>query len=64
MRAKVHAASNFDRGGIRSLMEVVGEPSPRLAHLWLDAGYNGKEWAEKKALGLSAEVVRPPRRWI
>ena len=39
----------------------------RLSHLWLDAGYNGKGkgkgWVDK-ALGLSVEVVRPPRRWV
>jgi putative transposase len=68
MRAKVHAASVFDRDGIKPLMELVGERFPRLSHLWLDAGYNGegkgKDWAEK-ALGLSVEVVRPPSsRWV
>ena len=41
MRAKVHAASIFDRDGIKPLMELVGERFPRLSHLWLDAGYNG-----------------------
>jgi putative transposase len=49
-------------------MELVGESFPRLSHLWLDAGYNGKgkgkDWAQKKALGLSTEVVRPPSRWV
>jgi hypothetical protein len=67
MRAKVHAASVFDRDGIKSLMEFVGERFPRLSHLWLDAGYDGKgkgrDWAEK-ALGFSVEVVRAPRRWV
>src|SRR5829696_3215980 len=57
MRAKVHAASIFDRDGIKPLMELVGERFPRLSHLWLDAGYNGKgkgkDWAAK-ALGLGA----------
>src|ERR687895_1091733 len=67
MKAKVHAASVFDRDGIKPLMELVGERFPRLSHLWLDAGYNGKgkgkDWTEK-ALGLSVEVVRPPSRWV
>ena len=67
MRVKVHAASVFDRDGIKPLMELVGERFPRLSHLWLDAGYNGKgkgkDWAEK-ALGLSVKVVRPPSRWV
>ena len=47
--------------------ELVGERFPRLSHLWLDAGYNGKgkgkDWVEK-ALGFTTEVVRPPRRWV
>jgi putative transposase len=67
MRVKVHAASVFDRDGIKPLMELVGERFPRLSHLWLDAGYNGKgkgkDWAEK-TLGLSVKVVRPPSRWV
>ena len=67
MKAKVHAASVFDRDGIKLLMEFLGERYPRLSHLWLDAGYNGKgkgkEWVEK-TLCLSVEVVRPPRRWV
>jgi hypothetical protein len=48
-------------------MELVGERFPHLSHLWLDAGYNGKgkgrDWAEK-VLGLTVEIVRPPRRWV
>jgi putative transposase len=67
MRTKVHAASIFDRDGIKPLMELIGERFPRLSCLWLDAGYNGKgkgkDWVEK-ALGLKVEVVRPPRRWV
>lgn len=67
MKAKVHAASVFDRDGIKLLMEFLGERYPRLSHLWLDAGYNGKgkgkDWVEK-TLCLSVEVVRPPSRWV
>jgi putative transposase len=68
MKAKVHAANVLDHDGIKSLMGfVVGARFPRLSHLRLDAGYNGKgkgkDWAER-ALGLSAEVVRPTRRWV
>lgn len=63
MRAKVHSAGVFDRDGIKPLMGSATERFPRLSHLWLDAGYNGKDRAEK-ALGLSVEVVRPPRRWV
>jgi hypothetical protein len=38
MRAKFHAASVFDRDGIKPLLELVGERFPRLSRLWLDAG--------------------------
>jgi putative transposase len=67
LKAKVHAANVFDRDGIKPLMELVEDRFPRLSHLWLDAGYNGKgrgkDWAEKVS-GLSVEVVRPPSRWV
>ncbi len=67
MKAKVHSAGVFDRDGVKPLLELVGGLFPRLSHLWMDAGYNGKgkgkDWAER-ALGLSVEVVRPPRRWV
>jgi putative transposase len=42
VKAKVHSAGVFDRDGIRPLTELVRERFPRLSHLWLDAGYNGK----------------------
>jgi len=67
LNAKAHAANVFDREGIKPLLERVEELFPRLAHLWLDVGYNGKckgrDWVEK-VLGLTVEVVRPPRRWV
>jgi putative transposase len=58
----------LDRDGVKGLLAGrVEELFPRLSHLWLDAGYNGKgkgkDWVEK-ALGLTVEVVRPPRRWV
>ena len=66
LKAKVHPANVMDRDGIKPLLERVRGLLPRLALLWLDAGYNGrgkgKDWVEKE-LGLSAQVVRhPPRR--
>ena len=65
LKAKVHSAKVPDQDGIKLLMRGVGDRLPRLSHLWLDAGYNGtgkgKDWAQK-ALGLTAEVVRRPRR--
>ena len=52
MRVKVQAASVFDREGIKPPMELVSERFPRLSHLWLEAGYNGKgkgkDWAPRK----------------
>jgi putative transposase len=63
LKGKVHAASIMDRDGIKVLLGGVRERFPRLRHLWLDAGYNGKgkgkDWVEK-TLGLAAEIVRHP----
>jgi putative transposase len=63
LKAKVHAANVMDRDGIKVLLAGVRERFPRLSHLWLDAGYNGKgkgkDWVEK-ALGLAAEIVQHP----
>ena len=67
LKAKVHTAAVFDRDGIKPLMELLRERFPRLSHLWLDAGYNGKGKGKdlaEKALGLSVKLVRPPSRWV
>ena len=54
LKAKAHAADIMDRDGIKPLPEGVRERFPRLSHLWLDAGCNGKgkgkDWVEE-ALG-------------
>jgi putative transposase len=67
LKAKVHAASVCDREGIKQLLEDAKELFPRLSHLWLDAGYNGKgkgkDWVEKVP-GWTAEIVKRPRRWV
>ena len=45
------------------MLKGVRDRFPRLSHLWVDAGYQGrgKEWAEKE-LRLSVEVVhRTPK---
>jgi putative transposase len=63
LKAKVHSAKVPDQDGIKLLLKTTREHLPRLSHLWVDAGYQGrgKEWAEKK-LGLSVEVVhRTPK---
>jgi putative transposase len=63
LKVKVHSAKVFDRDGIKLVLEDAKKLFPRLSHLWLDAGYNGKEkgkdWVEK-VLGLTAEIVRHP----
>ena len=46
---------------LRLVLKAARDRLPRLSHLWVDAGYQGrgKEWAE---LGLSVEVVhRTPK---
>ena len=67
LKVKVHSARVFDRDGIKLLLEGAKELFPRMSHLWLDAGYNGKEkgadWVEK-VLGWSAEIVKRPSRWV
>jgi putative transposase len=67
LKAKVHAANVFDRDGIKLLLEDAKELFPRMTHLWLDAGYDGKDkgkdWVEK-VLGFSAEIVKRHRRWV
>ena len=58
LTAKVHSAKVPDQDGIKLVLGTKRDRLPRLSHLWVDAGYQGrgKEWAEK-ALGLSVEVV-------
>ena len=61
LKAKVHAANVMDRDGIKPLLEQGQSLFPRLAHLWLDAGYKGKskEWIEN-VLGWTVEIVQHP----
>jgi putative transposase len=64
VEARVHSAKVPDQDGVRRLLEPARSRLPRLAHLWVDAGYRGrgKEWAER-ALGVEVEVVnRSPSR--
>lgn len=63
LKAKVHSAKVPDQDGIKLLLKSTRERLPRLSHLWVDAGYQGrgKDWAEQE-LGLSVEVVhRTPK---
>jgi putative transposase len=65
--AKVHRANVTDRDGIKLLLEPARSGFlKRLSHLWLDAGYTGREdrgagWVEK-VLGWTAEIVRHPKK--
>jgi putative transposase len=63
LKAKVHSAKVPDQDGLRLLLKAARELLPRLSHLWVDGGYQGrgKQWAEQE-LGLSVEVVhRTPK---
>lgn len=61
LEARVHSAKVPDQDGIRLLLGQVRGRFARLAHLWVDAGYQGrgKKWVEE-VMGLSVEVVRKP----
>jgi putative transposase len=67
LMVKVHRANVTDRDGIKLLLgDVASTGLPRLSHLWLDAGYTGREdrgagWVEK-VLGWTAEIVRHPKK--
>jgi putative transposase len=58
LKAEVHSAKVPDQDGLRLLLESARSHLPRLSHLWLDAGYQGrgKDWAEN-VLWMSVEVV-------
>jgi putative transposase len=49
LKAKVHSAKVPDQDGLRLLLQATRPALPRLKHLWLDAGYEGrgKRWAEE-----------------
>ena len=65
LRAKVHSAKVMDYEGIKALLDHAKGMFPRLAHLWMDAGYRGEgkgaEWVQK-AFGWSVEIVSRPRK--
>ncbi len=53
LKAKVHSAKVMDYEGIKKLLRRADEKSPRLKHLWLDAGYyRGQDkckcWVERR----------------
>jgi putative transposase len=65
----VHPADVMDRDGVMLLLRptYIKKEFPRLAHVWLDVGYNGKDkgqdWIEQY-LGWTTQVVRPPPRRV
>jgi len=72
LRVVVHAANIMDRDGVKPVLQgPIATEFPRLRHVWLDSGYNGKgkgkDWIEQ-TLGWSAEIVahrrRPAKVWI
>ena len=68
LKVVVHRANISDRDGAKLVLkdkESIHSAYPRLAHLWLDAGYLGKslkEWIER-GLNLSMEIIKRPRCW-
>jgi putative transposase len=56
---RVHSAKVPEADGIRLLLESARDRLPRLSHLWVDAGYQGRgrRWVEE-VLGLSVEVLK------
>jgi putative transposase len=72
LKATVHTADIMDRDGVKLLLtDTITTTFPRLRHVWLDAGYNGrgkgKDWIEQ-TVGWSAQIVqhrrRPSKVWI
>jgi transposase len=67
LAVRVHSAGIRDRDGVKLLLaDPVPTQFPRLQHVWLDAGYNGrgkgKDWIEQ-TLGWSAEIVKHRPRY-
>lgn len=64
LKVVIHAADIADRDGARLLLDGLRAQLPRLAHLGVDAGYQGGgvRWIEE-TVGWRVEVVRKPRRW-
>jgi putative transposase len=65
LKVKVHSAAVMDRDGVELLLPPahIKQQFPRLSHVWLDGGYNGKDkgkhWIEQQ-LGWTAQIVQPP----
>jgi putative transposase len=67
LTATVHPANIMDRDGVKlPLTETIPTEFPRLQHIWLDGGYNGKDkgkdWIER-TFGWTAQIVQHPPRY-
>ncbi len=65
LTALVHPANIADRVGARAVLAGACAQHPRLARVWVDAGYTGSliPWA-KQELDLTLTVVKRPSRWV
>jgi len=67
LAVNVHPATSMDRDGIKLVLdEQTRARLPRMRHLWLDAGYNGRgkgaDWVET-VVGWTVEVLRALHRF-
>jgi putative transposase len=65
----VHPADVMDRDGVTRFLPpaYIKAAVPRLGHVWLDAGDNGKDKGSdgiEQHLGWTTHVVRPPPRRV
>lgn len=64
LKLNVHAADMADRDGAVLVLDGLADERPRLAHLWTDAGYRGKElrtWLEQQPWTVT--TVQRAARW-
>jgi transposase len=55
LKAKIHSAKVPDEDGIRLLLDPVRAHLPRLSHLWVDAGYQGRECVRRATRSISSQ---------
>ena len=67
LTARVHPDAIMDRDGVKLLLtELIRTEFPRLRHVWLDAGYNGKGKGKdgiEQTFGWTAQMVQHPPRY-
>ena len=67
LKVTVHSADIMDRDGVKLLLtDGIQRAFPRLRHIWLDGGYNGKDqgksWIEQ-TFDWTAQIVQHPPRY-